>query len=265
MSIKLPLLISVPHGGTEIPPELEERCAISGADILYDSDAFTREIYDLKNYVSAFVDTPIARAFIDLNRAPDDLPPANPDGVVKTMTVDKKQIYTENIHDDAPLVKNLLAKYYYPYHEKLSEFLSKEKIQLALDCHSMLPISPPIGQDPGQPRPLICLSNGGDISGRPTRKRPGITCSPKTIQWMAQCFRKIFVFEDWEVQINMPFLGGHIIQSHQERYVEWIQVEINRNFYLHSPDIDSENLVRVRDRIAEIKTKLLDVFDLFFK
>ncbi len=262
---KLPLLISVPHGGTEIPPELKNRCAISGEDILYDGDTFTREIYDLKNYVSGFVDTDIARAFIDLNRAPDDLPPTNPDGVVKTTTVDKKQIYTENIHDDARLVKNLLAKYYYPYHEKVSRQLSEEKIQLALDCHSMLPISPPIGQDPGKPRPLICLSNGGDTYGRPTRKRPEITCSPKTIQWMAQCFRKIFEIENGEVQINMPFLGGYIIQSHQEKNAEWIQVEINKNFYLHSTDFDSENLVRVREKIAEIKTKLLDVFDLFFK
>ena len=74
---KLPFFISIPHGGTETPDEVEERICISQADVLEDGDSFTREIYDVTEDVQHIIKADIARAFVDLNRAEDDLPPAN--------------------------------------------------------------------------------------------------------------------------------------------------------------------------------------------
>jgi formiminoglutamase len=82
----LPVLLSIPHGGTQQPPELAGRVCLSEEKLFDDSDAFTREIYDLGGEVIRVVTTEIARAFIDVNRAPDDRPPANPDGVIKSAT-----------------------------------------------------------------------------------------------------------------------------------------------------------------------------------
>ena len=74
----LPLLISVPHGGDGVPAEVAGRVAISDDDLFDDGDAFTRDIYDVRDDVISWFGASIARAFVDLNRAPDDRPPANP-------------------------------------------------------------------------------------------------------------------------------------------------------------------------------------------
>ena len=57
----LPVLISIPHGGTQIPPELANRLVIGKKEIFEDSDGFTRQIYDLKEKVAHVVQANIAR------------------------------------------------------------------------------------------------------------------------------------------------------------------------------------------------------------
>lgn len=66
----------------------------------------------------------------------------------------------ERFPDDT-FIDTLLQRYYFPYHKKLDNLLENRNIILALDCHSMLQSSPPISDNPGVPRPLICLSNRG--------------------------------------------------------------------------------------------------------
>ena len=83
---KLPVLISIPHGGSQIPHQISDRVCITLKDQFEDGDALTQDIYGIKNKVLAFVEGNIARAFVDLNRDINDRPPKNPDGVVKSMT-----------------------------------------------------------------------------------------------------------------------------------------------------------------------------------
>ena len=82
----LPVVVSVPHGGRERPPELDGAVALDDTDLFADVDAFTDTIYGVSGRVAHLEIASIARTFVDLNRAPDDLPPANPDGVVKSGT-----------------------------------------------------------------------------------------------------------------------------------------------------------------------------------
>jgi N-formylglutamate amidohydrolase len=145
---QIPVLISIPHGGTNTPPELIDRTCILPEDIFDDIDPFTREIYDLEPWVVEVMDTDIARAFVDLNRAPDDFPPKNPDGIIKSMTCYKKPIYIKEKEPDEPLIQTLIDGYYLPYHRKIQEITSQNKeLKLALDCHSMAVESPPISPD----------------------------------------------------------------------------------------------------------------------
>nr|HID59032.1 N-formylglutamate amidohydrolase [Desulfobacterales bacterium] len=250
MGTVYPLLISIPHGGEIVPPEVKEIVGITDRDIFYDGDTLTSEIYDFRNCVSAFIEMPIARAIVDVNRAPDDRPPGNRDGVVKTATVNGTTVYKGGKFPDDAIIDTLLQRYYFPYHEKLDDLLDNHNIKLALDCHSMLPYSPPISDNPGQPRPLICLCNRGDNRGMPAGEHGPITCPPEWIQTLAESFRRVFANEG-EVTINNPFLGGYIAQLHYERKgIPWIQIEINRKLYLNEVCFDPQEL-RVKQEIIQ--------------
>ncbi|NIQ82806.1 MAG: N-formylglutamate amidohydrolase, partial [Anaerolineae bacterium] len=87
----LPLLISVPHGGPKIPPEVESICVLTQEQIVEDGDEGAGEIYSIEDEVAAFVTTGVARAFVDVNRAEDD---RRADGVVKTHTIWEIPIYS---------------------------------------------------------------------------------------------------------------------------------------------------------------------------
>lgn len=211
--MKLPLLVSVPHAGLAIPDELKSINLLKENEVIEDGDEGAREIYDIKDEVTEFVTTDIARAFVDLNRAPDDF---RPDGVIKTHTCFNVPVYSDAL--SAALTKTLLDKYYYPYHQKLSEQF--QNIKLGIDCHTMLAVGPPIGPLPNQERPLICLSNADG------------TCPDDWIRKMTDCFVDAF---DVEVSINYPFKGGYIIKSHSQE-LPWMQIELSRKKFLSNKE-----------------------------
>ena len=119
---KLPILLSIPHGGKIHPPELDNRLSITERDLFDDSDPFVIEIYDLGERVQRVISTNIARAFVDLNRSPYDLPPNNPDGLIKSSTCYQKPIYRNGQEPGESLRKSLIDLYYYPYHRRNQPF-----------------------------------------------------------------------------------------------------------------------------------------------
>lgn len=242
----LPILLSIPHGGTRQPPELEGRVCLSEADLFDDGDAFTREIYDMGDAVAAVVSAEVARAFVDLNRAPDDRPPANPDGVVKSMTCYGRRIYHPGLEPEGALIETLLAGYHAPYHERLRA-ASTPEVRLALDCHSMGALAPPISAHPGQARPLFCLSNAD-----------GATCPPSILASLARALAGAFDCAADDVKVNEPFKGGYIVRRHGFGRLPWIQLEMNRSFYLKVPWFDRDNLCVEDSRLAFLRGRFLE-------
>jgi formiminoglutamase len=242
MSRPLPVLLSIPHGGTETAPEVADRVIASAEEIFDDGDAFTREIYDLGDRVAHVQSARIARAFVDLNRAEDDRPPANPDGVVKTATCFDRPVYSKPLDDES--ANELLARYHRPYHEGLGNAARNAGAVLALDCHSMAAMPPPVAPDAGRPRPLFCLSN-----------RDGATCDEERVQELSRHIADAFECPPGEVALNRPFKGGYITRRHGRRPLPWIQVEMNRSLYLAGPwfdpatrRVDPERLRELRER-----------------
>ncbi len=226
-----PFLISIPHGGDRVPPEVQERVVLSPQELSYNSDPRTREIYDFRERVAGVIDTPIARSIIDLNRAPYDLPPRNPDGVLKVVTATGTPVYREGRFPELHLINRLLGRYYYPYHRRISDLLESGRIGVAFDCHSMLPFAPLMWPDSGKSRPIICLGNSGDSKGEASNRRSPPTCPPAWIRELAGTFHEVFG-DFGEVAINEPYPGGFIIRSHfRQKRIPWIQVEISRALY----------------------------------
>jgi len=252
---KYPVLISIPHGGLTIPDAVKNRIRLSQPDIFEDADAFTREIYDMADKAACVVSADMARAVVDLNRRPDDLPPENPDGVIKSHTCYGKTVYRAGLEPDMPLMQDLLRAYYYPYHERIASTLRerRENIVLGLDCHSMAAEGPPISPDRGKTRPVVCL---GNFHGR--------SCPWDMIENLADRFRRAFRLNDEEVAINQPFSGGHITQTYGGHPVPWIQIELSRALYLDPLFFDHGTLTVKRSRILEIRQMLCEVLEGFF-
>ena len=193
---KLPVLLSIPHGGTAVPAELADKVAVSAKDIFLDGDTAATEIFDLGEDVVRVISAKIARTFVDVNRSEGDRPPEHPDGVIKSLRCDGKSIYKEGLEPDRPLVAALLDHYYYPYHLELGEVTQEPQLRLALDCHSMAPRGPQISASTGQKRPLICIGNAY-----------GKTCDPTLLEWFSNCLADAFGIAESEIWLNKPFAG----------------------------------------------------------
>lgn len=204
---KLPLLLSVPHAGLRVPPEVADLCILKEDDIIADGDEGAAEIYwPLEEQVAAFVTTDVARAIVDQNRAEDDF---RKDGIIKTHTCWDIPVYSK--YPSPAMIETLLDRYHRPYHRKLTE-MAKSGVVLGVDCHTMAAIGPPIGPDVGQERPAVCISNADG------------TCSQQWLESLVSCFEEVF---DSPVAVNEPFKGGYIIRSHAPE-LPWVQLELSR-------------------------------------
>lgn len=248
----LPFLISIPHGGTKVPPELDNRVVITRHDLFDDSDSFTNDIYDVNGLVVKALKTDIARAFVDLNRAPDKVPPAYPDGVIKSCTCLRRPIYAENKHPDAALRQQLIESYYKPYHTELNVWSHFPKIKLGLDCHSMLPIAPAISPDSGEKRPLINLGN-----------LDGAACPNEIMKLLADAFCLVFGIDAENVTLNRPFKGGYITKKYACKPIPWIQIEMNRILYLDEAWFDCASLSIDHRRLATLNLHVAQVITHF--
>lgn len=209
--MRLPLVISVPHAGLQVPREVAAACALSPAEIEADSDGGSGEIYSFAEEVGALVTTGIARAVVDVNRSRDD---RRLDGAVKTHSSYKVEVW------DRPLteaeVEGLLEAYYDPYHARLTELGAAGRWPLGVDCHTMAAVGPPVGPDPGRDRPWVCVSNAGG------------TCPQEWIDTLRDGFQQQL---DGPVRVNDPFRGGYITRSHSSE-MPWVQIELSRADYL---------------------------------
>ncbi|MEK9629438.1 MAG: N-formylglutamate amidohydrolase [Nitrospinota bacterium] len=252
---KFPVLLSIPHGGTDVPPEISSRVFITAKDQFEDGDALTRQIYGINDSVSACVEGKIARAFVDLNRDVNDRPPENPDGVVKSMTCLGQPIYHKGQELDQEMTDLVLEKYYYPYHDLIRKTLdSNSELQLMLDCHTMEAVGPEISPDPGKTRPKFCLGSNF-----------GKSCPEDIVQKMADCIRKVYKLNQEDVVIDKPFSGGHITRTYGNQPIPCIQIEMSRALYLSSPWFNPKFMTVLPDRLEELREKFFQTLNLFFK
>ncbi|MDE0524359.1 MAG: N-formylglutamate amidohydrolase [Boseongicola sp.] len=212
----LPFLLSVPHAGLTVPPEVAPCCALTPPEIAVDGDEGAVEIYlGMKPLVAAFHATDIARAFVDMNRSEDD---RSRDGAIKTHTCWNVPVYRTPLSDD--VAERLIERYHRPYHRRLAELAAGNAARFAIDCHTMAATGPPVGPDPGKERPWICLGYGDG------------TCPQDWITALKSCFEELI---GRNVTINDPFSGGYITRHHSTE-MPWLQLELSRAPFLSDPE-----------------------------
>ena len=225
----LPVVLSVPHSGTEYPEWLSGLAARGRAALASLEDPLVDRLVwrALQHGVGAVI-ARAPRAAIDCNRSEDEVDPSVIEGRSPRRLSARARgglgIVPSRTHAHGhlwrrPISRSELAsridQCHRPYHRALSEELERTVERfgcaLLLDCHSM----PPVPQ--GVP-PVIF----GDRHGR--------TAAP----WVGFEAGRIAAAAGFESRLNDPFAGGHVIECHAApgRSVHALQVEIDRSCYL---------------------------------
>lgn len=141
---RVPLLLSVPHCGTQIPDHLAARMT-PAALVLADTDWHVDWLYDFAAELGIHVlAANFSRYVVDLNRDPDGAalyPGAENTGVVPSDTFERLPIYRPGEEPDARERRRRIDVYWKPYHDRIQHELErlKERHGLALlfDAHSI--------------------------------------------------------------------------------------------------------------------------------
>lgn len=124
----IPLLVSFPHAGTDIPPELEARMtpeALQRADV----DWHLPQLYAFARDMGAStIAARYARHVIDLNRPPEDTslyPGQDVTGLLPTDTFRKQPLYRPGQAPNAAEAEERRVRYWQPYHDALNAELER--------------------------------------------------------------------------------------------------------------------------------------------
>lgn len=123
-----PLLVSVPHAGTAIAPELHD-AFVPRALAVEDTDWFVDRLYDFVRALGAsLILAHTSRYVIDLNRPPDDTPMyagANNTELCPTRFFTGEALYREGRAPDAGEIDRRCERYWQPYHRALAAELER--------------------------------------------------------------------------------------------------------------------------------------------
>jgi N-formylglutamate deformylase len=140
----LPLLVSMPHAGTDIPDDVAASlmpCAAARAD----TDWHLPELYGFLDEMGASrLSARWSRYLIDLNRPPENTnlyPGQDTTGLCPVDTFGRERLYRQGMEPDEAEVKRRLERYWRPYHDQLRaelERLLAEHGRVVLwDAHSL--------------------------------------------------------------------------------------------------------------------------------
>lgn len=138
-----PLLLGLPHTGTDVPPEIWEALNSNGQG-LADTDWHIHELYDGLVADVTTVRTPVHRYVIDVNRDPegDSLYPGQNTTTLCPLTdFDGQAIYLDGAEPDEAEITRRRDAYHAPYHVALEAELNRIKalhgFAILYDCHSI--------------------------------------------------------------------------------------------------------------------------------
>lgn len=123
-----PLLVSLPHDGTEVPADIAQRLTPEARKVP-DTDWWVSRLYAFAKDLGASVLVPRhSRYVVDLNRPPDDTslyPGQNTTGLCPIVRFSGGPVYVEGGMPDAAEIARRVDTYWRPYHRALQGELNR--------------------------------------------------------------------------------------------------------------------------------------------
>ena len=236
------VVFASPHSGRDYPGAFLQTAALDEHEIRSSEDAFIDQLFaGVPLHGAPFLAARAARAYVDLNRAPEELDPAliegvrraahNPRiasglGVIPRVVANGRPIYRGKIGLEE--AQGRIAGYWRPYHDQLQALLDESHAQfgqaILIDCHSMPHEALETLGPPGSARPDVVL---GD--------RFGAAAAAPVVDQIEAAFQRAGL----RVVRNMPFAGAYITQHYGRptRRQHAVQVEIDRGLYMNERTI----------------------------
>lgn len=232
-----PVVVSSPHSGRDYPDDFLRASVLDGRAIRSSEDAFVDLLFDgAPDLGMPLIAAHAPRAYIDLNRAAEELDPAvvegvarqghNPRvssglGVIPRVVGGGRAIYRGKIAPAEAAMR--IDRHWRPYHRALGELVAECRAcfgqAVLIDCHSMPHEALDGHARPGQRRADVIL---GD--------RFSAAASRDVVDRIEAAFTGVGL----RVSRNTPFAGAYITQTYgrpsQRQHA--VQIEIDRALYM---------------------------------
>ncbi len=254
-----PLLVSLPHTGTDLPPGLEERL-VSPALARVDADWWIDRLYGFAAALGATtVRTTVSRTVVDVNRDPSGAslyPGQATTELCPTTTFDGEPLYRDGPGPDAVEIAARRARFFDPYHAALDAEVARLKARhgrvVVYDCHSIRSVIPRLFEG------RLPAFNIGTDNGR--------TCAPA----LSEAVEALCRATGRSTAVNGRFRGGFITRrlGAPAAGVHALQMELACRAYLREPEgrvsaadwpppYDPGHATPVRDALARVLDRCL--------
>jgi len=218
-----PLLISVPHDGIHLPPDIRARMTPEAAAVP-DTDWHVAELYSFAREMGAsMLVANYSRYVVDLNRAATDdtlYPGQVATGLCPQQTFAGEDIYAGSGVDDEEM-RSRVTSYWQPYHDKLESTLNKLRdthgYALLCDAHSIASVVPRLFD--------------GELPELNIGTNDGRSCPA----WVSERVAAVATASPYSSVIDGRFKGGYITRHYgnPESGVYAMQLEIAQRVYLN--------------------------------
>jgi N-formylglutamate deformylase len=219
-----PLLISMPHVGTYVPPLLAERFTPEARQV-HDTDWHLERLYDFAIGLGASILIAThSRYVVDLNRPPDNenlYPGQDTTGLCPVDTFDKTPLYAAgDVPDDAEIMARR-DTVWQPYHQQLQTELARLKAThgrvVLWDAHSIRSVVPRFFE--------------GKLPDLNLGTANGASCDPSLAQTLLTIGQSA---SGYQAVLNGRFKGGYITRQYGRpaEGVHAVQLEMTQCSYM---------------------------------
>lgn len=244
-----PLLISMPHVGTHVPPCVAQRLTPEGREV-HDTDWHLPLLYDFaKEMGASILQATHSRYVIDLNRPPDGAslyPGQSVTGLCPVDTFDNTPLY---LPGQVPGEADIAARrdaIWRPYHDQLAAELARIRsvhgVAMLWDAHSI--------------RSVVPRFFDGKLPDFNLGTADGHSCSPELAQALLAIAQDAPGFS---AVLNGRFKGGHITRHYGQpaQHVHAVQLELTQCSYMQ----ETMPFAYLPERAARVQPTLRALLD----
>ena len=236
------VVFASPHSGRKYPASFLRKIVLDEMQVRSSEDAFVDDLFgSAVDHGAPLLLAQSPRAYLDLNRGPDELDPAviqgvrriahNPRiasglGVIPRVVSNGRAIYSGKL--TLSEAHERISSVWRPYHDTLQTLMDEAHADfgeaILVDCHSMPHEALEYVGPPGATRPDVVL---GD--------RFGAAAASSVVERIEAAFASA----GFNVARNMPFAGAYICQHYgrPSRRHHAVQIEIDRSIYMNESQI----------------------------